>query len=468
MIQSKQSPKNIHFVGIGGSGMSGLAEVLHNSGYIVTGSDILMTSITDRLISLGIKIEKNHNPLNISSAEMIVVSSAIDNKNLEVEEAKRLSIPVLARAELLSSLMNMKRGIAVAGSHGKTTTTSILASIMTEAMLDPTFVTGGILKSFSSNAKLGTGNYLIAEADESDKSFLMLHPSLEIITNIGSDHLPNYENNIKNLEKAFIGFVKKLPFNGLAVVCGDDPIISELIPSFSRQVITYGFKNSNDYVIKDFIAKGLSSEFSVNYKGDNLFKAELNLPGKHNALNAVAASVLAIYEGISIINVQAALKKFSGISRRMEFLGEINNQGHKTILIDDYGHHPTEIKSTIEAIKDSFPNKEIKMVFQPHRFSRTKSLYKEFIEVLHKVDEILLLEIYPAGEQEIKGINSKNLINEIKKRGHKKISLGNSETQILSFLEKASLEGGVLLIQGAGDISNISKKIVKRFNVKSE
>ena len=464
MSLSKISPKHLHFIGIGGSGMSGLAEVLNNLGYIVTGSDISETSVTERLKSLNIKIESNHKPSNLGSADMVVISTAIDESNLELKEARKLLLPVLQRAELLSSLMNMKRGIAIAGTHGKTTTTSLLASIMTEAMLDPTFINGGIINSFATNAKLGSGNYLIAEADESDRSFLMLQPSLAIITNIDSDHLINYGNDIKNLELAFIEFVKKLPFNGLAIVCGDDLILKNLVPSFSRKVITYGFEDQNDYVIQDYIAKELTSEFSIKTREENIFKIKLNLTGRHNALNALSASILALEEGISVINIQSALEKFSGIARRMQYLGEINQNGKKALVIDDYGHHPTEIEKTIEAIRESYPEKKISMIFQPHRFSRTKYLLKEFINVFQLPDELLLLPIYSAGEKEIEGVTAEKLIKGIEVKTSKKVGLARSEPEIFNFLEGVLAKGNrVLLMQGAGDISNISKKVIERF-----
>tara|TARA_B100001013_G_scaffold191467_1_gene115602 strand:+ start:6454 stop:7851 length:1398 start_codon:yes stop_codon:yes gene_type:complete len=460
----KRSPDHIHFIGIGGSGMSGLAEVLFNLGYTVTGSDISTTLVTERLTSLGIDIQSMHKASNLGAAEMVVVSTAIDEKNPEVVEAKKLMLPVLARAELLSSLMNMKRGIAVSGTHGKTTTTSILASIMTEAMLDPTFIIGGVINSFATNAKLGSGNYLIAEADESDKSFLMLHPSLEIITNIDADHLGNYEHDMLNLEKAFVDFVKKLPFNGLLIACGDDPVVKRLIPEFTRTVITYGFEDSNDYMIIDYASKELTSEFLLRNKLGNEFKILLNLPGKHNALNAAAASILALEEGISVLNIQSALEKFSGIGRRMESLGEIIQDDKKTMVIDDYGHHPTELKCTIDAIRESFPKQKITMVFQPHRYSRTKDLYKEFVDVLNTVDQLVLLNIYAAGEQKIRGVSAYNLMEDVKKKGLKEVNLAESDSVLFQNIrEIVGRSGGVLLMQGAGDISNLSGEILQKF-----
>ena len=468
MQQSKKSPNHLHFIGIGGSGMSGLAEVLFNLGYKVTGSDIAETSITERLISLGIEIKNNHKASNVGSADMVIVTTAINETNVELKEARKLLLPILQRAELLSSLMNMKRGIAIAGTHGKTTTTSLLSSIMTEAMLDPTFINGGIINSLATNAKLGSGKYLIAEADESDGSFLMLQPSLAIITNIDSDHLVNYDNDIRNLELAFVEFIKKLPFNGIAIVCGDDPVLKKLIPSFSRRVITYGFDENNDYVVEDYIVKGLTSEFSIKTREANTFAVKLNLTGRHNALNALSASIVALEEGISILNIQSALEKFSGIARRMQLLGNVNQNGNETLVIDDYGHHPTEIKKTLEAIRESYPEKKITMVFQPHRFSRTRDLFEEFVEVLQLPDELILLQIYPAGEKEIKGINAGHLIESIKKKGFKKVNLA-TDSSVFSVIQESLLKkDGVLLMQGAGDISEISQKVILRFEKKYE
>ena len=459
MNPSKKTPNKIFFIGIGGSGMSGLAEVLFNLGYDVSGSDLIDSAVTKRLKSLGIGVRIGHEANNVNSQEMIIKSTAIDEENVELIKARKLGLPILKRAELLSSLMNMKRSVAIAGTHGKTTTTSILASIMTEAMLDPTFINGGIINSFASNAKLGTGEYLLAEADESDKSFLMLQPSLEIITNIDSDHLVNYENDMNNLERAFIEFVKKLPFNGLLVACGDDPIIKKLMPSFSRKTILYGFDDQNDYVVDNYKTSSFSSEFTLTNDEGVTSNFKLNLPGKHNVLNATAASVLAIEEGISLINVQSALAKFSGISRRMQFLGKLD----QTAVIDDYGHHPTEIKNTILTLRESFPESEISMVFQPHRFTRTKDLYEGFVEVLKSVDRLILLEIYSAGEEPIDGISSTALLESIKNTGLEKALLAKSNTEAYELIENMiSKEKGVLLMQGAGNISEISAKLTKK------
>ena len=457
MNPSKKTPNKIFFIGIGGSGMSGLAEVLFNLGYEVSGSDIKESEVTERLEVLGINLSIGHKVTNLDDVDMVIKSTAIEGTNVELTHARKLGLPILERAELLSSLMNMKRGVAIAGTHGKTTTTSILASIMTEAMLDPTFINGGIINSFSSNAKLGTGDYMLAEADESDKSFLMLQPSLEIITNIDADHLVNYKNNMNNLEEAFIKFVKKLPFNGLLVACGDDPIIKKLVGSFSRKTILYGFEDHNDYIISNYKTESFTSEFTLSYDKDSVSRLKLNLPGKHNVLNATAASVLAIEEGVSLINIKSALEKFSGIRRRMEFLGNLGD----TVVIDDYGHHPTEIRNTILTLRESFPGSEITMVFQPHRFSRTKDLYEEFVEVLQLVEGLILLEIYSAGEKPIDGISSSALLESLKDKGLKNLLLANSTKQALELINSSfSKKKEVLLIQGAGSISDISEKLM--------
>ena len=462
MNPSKSSISNIHFVGIGGSGMSGIAEVLYNLGYKVTGSDKTESGITNRLSNLGIEIHYNHSASNLKKAEMVVVSSAISETNPEIKEAKKRFIPILARAEMLSSLMNTKRGIAIAGTHGKTSTTSIIASIMTEAGLDPTFINGGIINSFNSNAQLGKGEYLIAEADESDKSFLLLQPSMSIITNIEPDHLVNYDNNFENLKIAFLDFIKKLPFNGVAIVCGDDPIIRELIPAFSRPYITYGFGSHNDYVLSNYSSKDFRSSFTLKSESERL-DLSLNMLGRHNALNASAASILCIQEGISIEVIDLSLKNFMGINRRMQVLGDLVINGSNCYLVDDYGHHPTEIKSTIDSIRESFPKKEINMVFQPHRYTRTKDLFPEFIEALIEIDNLILLDVYSAGEKPIKGADSEELMKKIIDRGFHKVKLLNSSKEIIQCLEYQIKDDSVLIMQGAGSISDITSEIKKTY-----
>jgi UDP-N-acetylmuramate--alanine ligase len=451
----------IFFVGIGGSGMSGIAEVLINLNYEVSGSDISDSEIIDRLRSMGAEIHIGHAASNIDTADMIVISSAIDHSNPELIAAKLKGIPVLARAEMLSSLMNMKRGIAIAGTHGKTTTTSLVASIFTEASLDPTFINGGIINSFASNAKLGKGDYLVAEADESDQSFLMLQPSVSIITNIEEDHLINYGNDFENLRKAFLLFVKKLPFDGLLIACGDDPEVQKLLPKCSRPNVTYGFDETNDYVISNYEPFEFRSHFLLTYSGQSI-QIDLNMLGRHNALNASAACVLAIEEGIDTSTIQVALKNFMGISRRMQVVGNMNIKNSNLVLIDDYGHHPSEIKNTIESIRESHPIKKLTMVFQPHRYSRTKDLFEEFVEVLQLVDQLILLDVYPAGEDLIKNYESKDLLKKLKDTSLNVCLL--EESKVNTAIEE-SLENheGIILMQGAGNISKISESLMKTY-----
>ena len=451
----------IFFVGIGGSGMSGIAEVLINLNYEVSGSDISDSEIIDRLRSMGAEIHIGHKATNIDKADMIVTSSAIDDGNPELIEAKLRGIPVLARAEMLSSLMNMKRGIAIAGTHGKTTTTSLVASIFTEASLDPTFINGGIINSFASNAKLGKGDYLVAEADESDQSFLMLQPSVSIITNIEEDHLINYGNDFENLRQAFLAFVKKLPFDGLLIACGDDPEIKKLLPQCSRPNVTYGFEETNDYVISNYEPFEFRSNFLLTYAGQSI-QIDLNMLGRHNALNASAACVLAIEEGINTSIIQGALKSFMGINRRMQVLGIMTVKDSNLILIDDYGHHPSEIKNTIESIRESHPKKKLTMVFQPHRYSRTKDLFEEFVEVLQLVDQLILLDVYPAGEDLIKNYESKDLLERLK--GTTLNVCLSEESKVNISIEESLEKGeGIILMQGAGSISKISESLMKAY-----
>ena len=462
MNHSKYKLNNIHFVGIGGSGMSGIAEVLNNLGYKVSGSDNVSSSNTQRLEKLGINIFYEHKLSNLEEVEMVVKSSAISDDNPEIEEAKNRFIPVLARAEMLSSLMNNKRGIAIAGTHGKTTTTSLVASIMTNADLDPTFINGGIINSFNSNAQLGEGEYLIAEADESDQSFLLLQPSVSIITNIEPDHLINYENSFENLKNAFLKFIKNLPFNGISIVCGDDEVIQELKKHFQRNHISYGFESFNDYVISNYRSEGMKSYFRLTSINESL-DLSLNMLGKHNVLNAAAAAILCIQEGISINIIKESLNNFMGIDRRMQVLGSKKIRNNNCIYIDDYGHHPTEIKKTIEAIRDSYTSHKLIMIFQPHRFTRTSDLYDEFVEVLQGVDQLLLLDIYSAGEDKIEGIDSENIKNSLLKEGFQKVTLFSDKNSILKDLDETIDSNTVFVFQGAGDISTISKTVAKEF-----
>tara|TARA_X000000368_G_scaffold213256_1_gene168473 strand:+ start:4475 stop:5878 length:1404 start_codon:yes stop_codon:yes gene_type:complete len=462
MNPSKYRLNNIHFIGIGGSGMSGIAEVLNNLGYTISGSDNAESSNTQRLEKLGIQIVYKHSASNLDGIDMVVKSTAIADDNSEIIEAKQRLIPILARAEMLSSLMNNKRGIAIAGTHGKTTTTSLVASIMSNAGLDPTFINGGIINSFNSNAQLGKGDYLIAEADESDQSFLLLQPSVSVITNIEPDHLVNYENSFSNLKNAFLQFIKNLPFNGVSIVCGDDEVIKDLKINFQRPHISYGFEMDNDFVLSDYESSGTQSYFKMTSDSGSV-DLTLNMLGKHNALNAAAAAILCLQEGISIEVIQESLIGFMGIDRRMQILGEHSVNNHSCIYFDDYGHHPTEIEKTIEAIKDSYPDRKIVMIFQPHRFSRTKDLFHEFVEVLRQVDQLLLLDIYPAGEKAVDGIDSANLKKSLINTGFDSVELIKDNQRVMNKIDKKIHSDTVFVFQGAGDISAISQQIKSNF-----
>lgn len=460
MNSSNSKLNNIHFIGIGGSGMCGIAEVLFNLGYKVSGSDNSSSANTMRLEKLGISVSYDHKSENLETVEMVVRSTAILDDNPEIIEAKRRLIPVLARAEMLSSLMNNKRGIAVAGTHGKTTTTSLIASIMSHAQLDPTFINGGIINSFNSSAQLGKGQYLIAEADESDQSFLLLQPSISVITNIEPDHLVNYDNNFDNLKVAFLEFIKKLPFNGVSIVCGDDEVVNELKTSFQRSHISYGFNKENDYVLSDYKSDGKESSFKLT-AGKSSIDLTLNMLGKHNALNAAAAVVLCLQEEIPEALIKESLKNFMGINRRMQILGERKLKDSSTVFIDDYGHHPTEIKKTIEAIRDSYPDHNLKMVFQPHRYTRTKDLFDEFVEVLKNVDDLLLLNIYSAGEEPIEDIDSLHIKEALERSDFSDVELIEDTKHVFERINSFSDIDTVFVLQGAGDISSISKQIEK-------
>ena len=451
---------SIHFIGIGGSGMCGIAEVLSNQGYRISGSDECESSNTQRLRDLGLKIFIGHNKNNLKDADVVVISSAIDKNNSEVLAAKEAQLPIVPRAEMLAELMRFNFGIAVAGTHGKTTTTSLLASIFADAGLDPTYVIGGLLNSANTNAKLGNSRYFIAEADESDASFLHLQPMVSVVTNIDSDHISAYQNQFENLRNAFVEFVHNLPFYGLAVVCVDDECIRESIPDFHRPVISYGFNDISDFKLTDYRNDGLQAEFYINAKKfKDPVKIKLNTPGIHNALNATAAFIVADYEGIPLNKILKSLGDFKGVARRFDIKGEIYLKKGPVTLIDDYGHHPTEIEATVRAARASWPEKKIVMIYQPHRYSRTKLLYKDFVRVLSSVDSLVLLDIYSAGEDEIEGINSAALAKSISQFGvinplHVS-DIENIPDLLINILEKDNL----LITQGAGDISKLSRKI---------
>ena len=418
VIPEMRRIKRIHFIGIGGAGMSGIAEVLLNLGYAVSGSDLRQSHVTERLKSLGAEIFLGHRSNNILGVDVVVCSTAIPKHNPEIEAARERRVPIVRRAEMLAELMRFRHGIAVAGTHGKTTTTSLLASIYAEGGYDPTFVIGGLLNSAGSNAKLGKSRYFIAEADESDASFLHLQPMVSVVTNIEADHMDTYGGDFKNLENNFIDFLHNLPFYGLAVMCIDDETVLELIPKLSRPTVTYGFSQKADVRAIDFEQKGTKSYFKV-VRRDCVgqLDIELNLPGQHNVQNALAAIAVATDDGVSDIAIQKALAEFEGIGRRFQMYGDYTVNNKTVTLIDDYGHHPSEVNATIKALRKSWPERRLVMVYQPHRYSRTRDLYEDFCSVLSEVDELLMLEVYSAGEEPIPGADSRSLCRSIRQRG---------------------------------------------------
>ncbi|WNO60325.1 UDP-N-acetylmuramate--L-alanine ligase [Rheinheimera sp. MMS21-TC3] len=452
--------ERIHFVGIGGAGMGGIAEVLVNEGYNVSGSDIAPSATTERLAELGAVVHFGHSANYIAGASVVVVSSAINPENPEISAARALRIPVVRRAEMLGELMRFRHGIAVAGTHGKTTTTSLLASIFAEAGTDPTFVIGGLLNSAGSNARLGAGRYLIAEADESDASFLHLQPLTSVVTNIEADHMDTYQGDFEKMKETYIEFCHNLPFYGVAVICLDDPVLRELIPQIGRTILTYGFSADADFVISDFAQLGTQTRFTITDPSGKQRQVQLNLPGKHNALNATAAFALAVDEGICETAILTALQQFEGIGRRFEQYGEFETGKGKVLMLDDYGHHPTEVAATIAAVRAAWPERRLVMAYQPHRYSRTRDLYEDFIKVLSSVDSLLLLEVYAAGEAPITGADSRSLCRSIRARGQLDPIYVATPAELASNIADVLQDGDVLITQGAGNIGFLVKQLV--------
>ncbi|CAG8998690.1 MAG: UDP-N-acetylmuramate--L-alanine ligase [Candidatus Celerinatantimonas neptuna] len=451
MIPEMRRVKQIHFVGIGGAGMGGIAEVLSNEGYQVSGSDCQHSSMTDRLSAIGVKIFYQHDARNVAQASVVVVSSAIHSDNPEVIAAREARIPVVRRAEMLAELMRYRHGIAVAGTHGKTTTTSLIASIYAQAQRDPTFVIGGLLNSAGTNARLGSSRYLIAEADESDASFLHLQPMMAVVTNIEADHMDTYGGDFSKLQDTFIKFLHNLPFYGVAVVCGDDPVITDLVSRVGRQMITYGFNDGVDVQISDFSQHCDRCHFSVTRRNAPSLSIELSMPGRHNALNAAAAIAIAIEDGIDDDSIVNALNQFQGIGRRFQKYGEFETGHGQAILLDDYGHHPTEVAATIAAARQAWPEHRLVMVYQPHRYTRTRDLYEDFVEVLSRVDQLLLLEVYSAGEEPIPGVDSRALCRSLRQRGLEPIYIKDSSEVPLRLAEVVS-DQDLVITQGAGNV----------------
>jgi len=453
--------KHVHFVGIGGVGMAGIAEVLLRQGYTVSGSDLSENTLTQWLRVMGAVIYRGHEAENIKDADVIVRSSAVDWNNPELVAARNARIPVVPRAEMLGELMRFRYGVAVAGTHGKTTTTSLVTSILAEAGLDPTFVIGGRLNSVGSNARLGRGHYLVAEADESDASFLYLKPMISIVTNIDQDHMGTYENDFEKLKNTFIEFLHRLPFYGLAVLCVDDPIVREILPKLSRPITTYGISSDADFRTLSYTQNGMHTQFIVERpKGQAPLPVTLNLPGRHNVLNALAAIAVASELKVQDRAIIDALENFAGIGRRFQIYGDfaLTNGGQVT-LVDDYGHHPREIAATVQAARESWPDRRLVMVYQPHRYTRTRDLFGDFCNVLSKLDLLMLLDVYSAGEDYIQGADSPSLANEIKKRGQVEPIFVEHLDALPSLFDKQLQDGDVLLMQGAGNIGGLAASL---------
>ncbi|MFH1977013.1 MAG: UDP-N-acetylmuramate--L-alanine ligase [Pseudomonadota bacterium] len=438
---------HIHFVGIGGIGMSGIAELLLNLGYEVSGSDSASTDITDRLKKLGGTIFRGHKGEQIEGADVVVTSSAIGPGNPEVVAASQVSIPVIPRAEMLAELMRLKYSIAVAGAHGKTTTTSIIASVLAKGDLDPTVVIGGKLKSIGSNALLGQGNFIVAEADESDGSFLKYSPAIAVVTNIDKEHL-DYYKDMNAIKEVFLSFIDRIPFYGLAVLCLDNESVQEIIPRIKKRYTTYGMSSQADFQAKNVLIDGLTSTYTVYHNGKYLGEIALNLPGIHNVYNSLASIAVGLELDIPFDIIRVALGTLQGVQRRLEIKGEAKG----IIVVDDYGHHPTEIKTTLQAAKESWPERRLVVIFQPHRYTRTKALFDDFTRAFYQSDYLVILPIYPAGEKMIEGVDSRVLCEAIAAHGHKEAVFMEGHEKAVAFLSKKLKENDILLTLGAGDV----------------
>ncbi len=449
--------KKIHFVGIGGIGMSGIAELLLNLGYQVSGSDLNESEITRKLTTLGGIIHVGHKGRWVEGADVVVTSSAINPENPEVMAAKEAHIPVIQRAEMLAELMRLaKYGIAIAGSHGKTSTTSLVASILAEARLDPTVVVGGKVDSLGGNAKLGCGDFLVAEADESDGSFLKLSPVIEVVTNIDLEHL-DYYRDLDHIKDVFSRFIEILPFYGVAILCFDDENIARLLPKIQRRVLTYGLSEQADLYATRIESRGLTTEFAVRFRGEELGIVKVNRPGRHTVYNALAAIAVALELDIEFSVITRALAKFDGVQRRLQIKGERAG----IVVVDDYGHHPTEIRATLDAVRDGWPDKRLVVAFQPHRFTRTKALFDEFQTAFHRADVLVMTDIYAASEQPIEGVSSKHLLAAIKEHGQRKVHYVPAVDELPEMLGGLLEQGDLLLTLGAGNIVRAGERLLE-------
>jgi len=455
--------KKIHFVGVGGTGMSGIAEVLSNLGYEVSGSDIRESAVTKRLEQEGVTVHIGHCKENVQNVDVVVTSTAVDRKNEEVNAAYINRIPVIPRAEMLAELMRFRFGIAVAGTHGKTTTTSLTASILAEGGLDPTFVIGGRLNSAGTNAKLGLGQYLVAEADESDASFLHLQPMMAVVTNIDQDHMETYGGSFQRLKETFLEFLHHLPFYGLAVMCIDDEGVQSILPKIAKPVKTYGVHKDADIRATNIQQHGMQTSFSVERWGDHkTLDVTLNMPGWHNMLNALASIAIATRLDVDDQAIITSLKAFKGIGRRFQLNGDIAvGDGHLS-FVDDYGHHPREVGATLEALQQAWPSRRKVVVFQPHRYTRTRDLFEDFVDVLSTVDVLILLDIYTAGESEIAGANGQALSRAIRVRGQVDPVFVKDHRELANILAGIVKQGDVLLTMGAGNVGQISAELPEK------
>jgi len=453
--------RRIHFIGIGGAGMCGIAEVLLNQGYQISGSDAKAGKTTERLQSLGAQVFIGHQAQNVEQADVVVVSTAIDNTNPEIVAAREARLPIVRRAEMLGELMRYRHGIAIAGTHGKTTTTSLVTSILAEGGFDPTFVIGGLLNSAGTNAKLGGSRYLVAEADESDASFLHLQPMAAVVTNIDADHMDTYGGSFEKLKDTFIEFLHNLPFYGLAVVCGDDEVIRELLPRIARPTITYGFAESNDVRAVDVRQEGMQTHFTVLRPHKEPLAISLNLPGLHNVLNALAAIAIASDESVDDVAIQAGLASFAGVGRRFQQYGEFPVANGHVRLVDDYGHHPREVEATLKAARQSFPDRRLVLMFQPHRYTRTRDCFEDFVQVLSQVDVLLLLDVYSAGEKPIAGADSRTLARSIRARGLVEPIFIEKTDELVTLLKTVLQPNDVLLTQGAGTVGGLAIELAQ-------
>ncbi len=453
--------RKIHFVGIGGAGMSGIAEVLLNQGYEIAGSDLKAGATTERLASLGAEIHIGHSADHVKSADVVVVSSAVDETNPEVAQARKQRTPVVPRAEMLAEIMRYRHGIAVAGTHGKTTTTSLIASIFGEAGLDPTFVIGGRLNSAGTNAQLGASRFLVAEADESDASFLHLTPMAAVVTNIDADHMHTYGGDFEKLKQTFVDFLHNLPFYGVACLCTDDEVVQEILPRVGRSIITYGFGADADFRASRVTQTASQISFTAHRPdGKADLDITLNMPGRHNVLNALAAVAIATDEGVEDRAIEQGLAKFSGVGRRFQMYGELPTAKGPVLFVDDYGHHPREVESVINAVRSGWSDRRLVMVYQPHRYSRTCDLYEDFVKVLSTVDVLLLLDVYPAGELPIPGADSRSLCRSIRQRGAVEPIFAEDGEDLATVLKDVLEPGDILVTQGAGDIGALAGKLV--------